>query len=76
MENPNIFFAYFTPETLLPVTSIIATGVGIVMMVGRGSVRFVVRNARRLRARAKPIAGVSAPHFSVPDQAVARAGRH
>ncbi len=32
-----VLLAYFGPETVLPVTSIIATVIGVVMMLGRSS---------------------------------------
>ena len=41
------FFAYFSPETVLPVTSIVATIAGIVMMLGRGTLRLMVRSFQR-----------------------------
>jgi hypothetical protein len=42
-----LIFAYFSPETLLPATSIVATITGVVLMCGRGPLRFVIRCARR-----------------------------
>jgi len=35
-----MLFAYFGPETMMPVASIIAAGVGVVMMFGRNIVMF------------------------------------
>jgi hypothetical protein len=35
-----MLFAYFGPETMMPVASIIAAGVGVVMMFGRNIVTF------------------------------------
>jgi hypothetical protein len=68
MSNSTLLFAYFAPETLLPVTSILATIAGIIMMLGRGSVRFMLHCIRRgLRSR-NGVAGVSHPHFRVRDQ--------
>jgi hypothetical protein len=68
MSNSALVFAYFGPETLLPVTSIVATIVGIVMMLGRGSFRFILQFFRRVRRRRKGVAAVSHPHFQVRDQ--------
>ena len=42
-----LIFAYFSPETMLPATSIIATIAGILMMLGRGSLRYVLRLFKR-----------------------------
>jgi hypothetical protein len=65
MPTSYLFFAYFSPETLLPVTSIVATIAGIAMMLGRGSVKFVIRCCQRGLRGAGRIAGVSRPHFQV-----------
>jgi hypothetical protein len=46
--------AYFSPETLLPVTSAVATVAGVAMMVGRGSLRLVARGYRRALRRSGP----------------------
>ena len=35
-----MLFAYFGPETMYPVASVIAAGVGVVMMFGRNIVYF------------------------------------
>lgn len=40
------FLAYLSPETLLPATSVIATIAGIGMILGRGSLRFLIRCCR------------------------------
>jgi len=65
MHTSELFFAYFSPETLLPVTSIVATIAGIALMLGRGSLRFIIGRCRRGLGRAGRIAGVSRPHFEV-----------
>jgi hypothetical protein len=72
MSNSTLVFAYFGPETLLPVTSIVATIVGIVMMLGRGSFRFILQFFRRVLRRRKGVAAVSHPHFQVRDQELVR----
>ncbi len=68
MWNSTLVFAYFGPETLLPVTSIVATIVGIVMMLGRGSFRFILQFFRRALRLRRRVAAVSRPHFQVRDQ--------
>ena len=72
MSNSTLVFAYFGPETLLPVTSIVATIAGIVMMLGRGSFRFMLQCVRRVFRRRKGVAAVSHPHFQVRDQGPVR----
>ena len=63
MNTAPVLFAYFSPETVLPVTSIIATAVGLVMMFGRNTWRiftYGVRRVVRRRGRPKVARG---PHF-------------
>jgi len=48
-----MLFAYIGPETMLPVASIVAAAVGVVMMFGRTVVMFGRGLARRLRPRSK-----------------------
>lgn len=62
-------FAYFSPETLLPATSIVATIAGIMMMLGRGTFRLMIRSARRKRRNPDQIAGTSKPHLHIHDNA-------
>jgi hypothetical protein len=68
MFTSNIIFAYFSPETLLPVGSILATVLGVAMMVGRGSLRFVIRSVKRVVRPSAWVAGVSRPHFRLNGQ--------
>jgi hypothetical protein len=42
---------------------------GVVMMLGRGSLRFLVRTTLREFRRAGPIARTSRPHFHLHDEA-------
>jgi hypothetical protein len=37
-----MLFAYIGPDTLLPLTSVVATAAGVVLMFGRNSVRYSV----------------------------------
>lgn len=36
-------FAYFTPDVAMPVATVLAAGVGFLMMVGRAPIRFCAR---------------------------------
>ena len=54
MPISDLIFAYFSPETLLPATSIIATIAGILMMLGRGSLRYVMRLSKARAACRRP----------------------
>ena len=63
MHLINCVFAYLSPETVLPVASVFATVVGVVMMVGRSGFRFVfgwLRMARFQKPRQSVLKG---PHF-------------
>jgi hypothetical protein len=62
-------FAYFSPETLLPATSIVATIAGILMMLGRGSLRYVMRSTKRWQRTSGRIAATSKPHLRLHDKA-------
>jgi hypothetical protein len=67
MHNLSSMIAYFSPETLLPVGSILATVLGVAMMLGRGSLRFLLRCVRRVLKPADSIASVNRPHFRLDD---------
>ncbi len=42
-----LLIAYFSPETMLPLSSLIATIVGFALLVKRSSVRFVAHCCRQ-----------------------------
>jgi hypothetical protein len=42
----NLPLAYFSPETVMPLTSIVATIVGAAMLLTRGTIRFLVHCVR------------------------------
>ena len=42
-----ILFAYFGPESTLPLTSLVAAGAGTFMMFGRGLIRLGRRSRRK-----------------------------
>ena len=44
-------FAYVGPETLVPLTSVVAGAVGAIMIFGRGSWRFAAKVLRRLTSK-------------------------
>lgn len=62
MASTFVLFAYFGPETVLPMTSVIATVVGLFMMFGRNTIRFLFR-WRRSSAPAKTAETGRGPHF-------------
>jgi hypothetical protein len=66
--------AYFSPETMLPLSSLIATIVGFCLLIKRSSIRFVVHCFRAAFQRQGSRPSVGGPHFNrstseVKDQA-------
>ena len=61
-ESPGVIFAYFGPDNLLPMTSIIATAVGFFMMFGRRSLRFLGSFLVFRRERVSPASAIRRPH--------------
>lgn len=59
--------AYFSPETVLPVTSVVATVFGVVLMFGRNAIRLAIRLVRLAVAVVRGGRGGSGkgPHISV-----------
>ena len=62
MSAPNVLLAYLSPDTVLPLTSIVATIVGGAMLLTRGSIRFLVRCLRDALRRPQRVVGASGPH--------------
>ncbi|MGO9466490.1 MAG: hypothetical protein ACLQIB_30385 [Isosphaeraceae bacterium] len=69
------FLAYLSPETLLPATSVIATIAGIGMILGRGSLRFLIRCCRRSLRVTSKLAETSQPHFRLREEETYRVFR-
>jgi len=68
-------FAYFSPETLLPVTSIVATVIGVVMMGGKTTFRIIARWFRRVLPGRKRVVIARRPHFKARAQEPAERAR-
>ncbi len=54
MFTTMLVYAYVSPETVLPVTSVIATLLGVVMMFGRTTVRFIAQKILPSKFRKHP----------------------
>ncbi|HZW29145.1 MAG TPA: hypothetical protein VFF52_00455 [Isosphaeraceae bacterium] len=76
MCEANIIFGYFSPETVLPLTSIVATIAGAAMLLTRGSLRFFLRCLRIAIRREKPVAGTGTPHFHGTSRAPSEQSHH
>jgi hypothetical protein len=53
MNHLPMVFAYLGPETMLPMTSVVAGVAGVLMMFGRSSVRWIVGKFRSLASKPK-----------------------
>ena len=58
--------AYFSPETMLPLSSLIATIVGFALLIKRSSIRFVVHCFRAAFRRRSTSSSIHSPHLSSP----------
>jgi hypothetical protein len=56
--------AYFSPETMLPLSSLIATIAGFALLLKRSSIRFIVGCCRAALRTRRPGAGSGEPHFA------------
>jgi hypothetical protein len=65
MGYPCFLLAYFSPETVLPLSSIIATIAGFALLIKRSSFRFIARAFRAGLRRRSRIARLNRPHFRV-----------
>ncbi len=54
MFSSLMVLAYLGPETMLPMTSVVAGVAGVAMLFGRNSMRWALNVARRLFAMARP----------------------
>ena len=68
-----ILFAYFGPESMLPVTSVIAACGGAFMIFGRGLVRFLRRSIRNGVTAHRGTTSIYRPHIRVTSRAPAQA---
>jgi hypothetical protein len=71
MSAPYILLAYLSPETVLPLTSIVAAIAGGSMLLTRRTIRLLVRCIRGALGRPQRTAGASKPHFRNPEGVVA-----
>ena len=62
--------AYFSPETMLPLSSLIATIAGFALLIKRSSIRFVVQCCRSAFRRWPNRSNVSKPHFVAPAEQI------
>jgi hypothetical protein len=66
MCESTFILGYFSPETVLPLTSIVATILGAAMLLTRGSLRFLLRCLRLAIRRDKSLGRTGAPHVAAP----------
>ena len=56
-------FAYLSPETMLPMTSILASAVGLFLLFGRTMLRLARAFVRVIWSSSRPVTVVPRPHF-------------
>lgn len=66
MSVPNVLLAYLSPETVVPVASIVAACVGGAMFLTRGALRFLAGCFPGVLRRRQRVAEASEPHFRSP----------
>ena len=64
--------AYFSPETMLPLSSMIATVVGCALLIKRSSIRFVVHCCRAAFRKRSSGSGLGTPHLDVRARSATR----
>ncbi|MGC8643049.1 MAG: hypothetical protein ACP5XB_24585 [Isosphaeraceae bacterium] len=65
MHSMCVLFAYFGPETVMPMTSVVATIAAVVMMFGRTICRFTLGWICTAWYRMRGKNATPAPHFSL-----------
>jgi hypothetical protein len=65
MHQLHMVFAYFGPETVLPVTSILATIAAVVLMFGKSMLRLIAGWVRRATFRGRHGQAATGPHFGL-----------
>jgi hypothetical protein len=65
MTDLQLFSAYVDPVAVLPVTSIVATVVGVIVLCGKSTLQSVVRLSRRMTLRRHRGAGLRGAHFEL-----------
>ncbi len=65
MDSTRFLLAYFSPETMLPLSSLIATVVGFALLVKRSTVRFVAHCCREALRSLRPRSAPSSPHSRI-----------
>lgn len=64
MLPTSLILGYFSPETMLPLSSVLATVVGFALLVQRSTIRFALRFVRAAFRRRPSGEAVKAPHFA------------
>ncbi len=67
MSVPNVFLAYLSPETVLPMTSIVAAIAGGSMLITGRFIRLLGRCFRGKLRHSHRTAGASEPRVQSPD---------
>ena len=58
-----VMLGYFSPETMLPLSSVIATVAGFALLIKRSSIRFVIHCFRAAFRRRSRGSAIGKPHL-------------
>jgi hypothetical protein len=72
MNMANFLFAYLSPETVVPVASVVAAALGGLMFLTKGSIRFLGRCVRGALRRPQQSAALGKPHFPIARPTIAK----
>jgi hypothetical protein len=73
MHSIPLIFAYFSPETFLPMTSILASAVGVLLLFGRNLLQVVRRLLRIATVSRRRPEIIPRPHFRFTEESVEEA---
>lgn len=65
MHQFPLILAYVGPETVLPLTSILATVGAVILMYGKGLYRLIAYRIRRATFRGRHVQAETGPHFGL-----------
>jgi hypothetical protein len=72
MQDLSVVVAYFGPETVMPMTSVVATIAALCVMFGRSVLRYTLGQVQTIRSRMPRGHRLPAPHFAVGVRRVRR----
>ena len=65
MDQLHLILAYFGPETVMPVTSVLATVAALILVYGKDLFRLIAYWVRRASFRGRHGQSLTGPHFGL-----------